>query len=347
MNCAILQWVAEQDDLSLHLQGVLLRLGKLADAGGRITLAQTAIAPLIRMGERQARAAIKELVSAKALLRERRGAVGRGRAPDALTFNFERQRDIGGPSPIERDSVDLGEQSPVSPPPRENSDTADIGGLSPVSSQNVDRTDNAAASPVSAIEDAEFVDNLAAPIENASARGNTKPLTTELELNPETDELDFSNNRASASPPKVLNGTARKLPARDLALVVFEQVNSPWLDPNRSHGLATSAGTLAALVAAGADFDLDILPTIKRLMASKREHVRSFGYFETAIRDHAARRKAAEATRDPITALEALGHDQQRTRNHSYASAGRGRARSVETEILMRDIAGDPSEPVR
>lgn len=42
-----------------------------------------------------------------------------------------------------------------------------------------------------------------------------------------------------------------------------------------------------------------------------------------------------------------VGAPNERTRNHSYASAGRGRARSVETEILMRDIAGDPSEPVR
>ena len=41
------------------------------------------------------------------------------------------------------------------------------------------------------------------------------------------------------------------------------------------------------------------------------------------------------------------GAPNERTRNHSYASAGRGRARSIETEILMRDIAGDPSEPIR
>ncbi len=64
-----------------------------------------------------------------------------------------------------------------------------------------------------------------------------------------------------------------------------------------------------------------------------RKWVRNQVKFDT---ERAQRAKATEAN-----------HDQQRTRAHSYASAGRGRARSVETEILMRDIADGAPEPVR
>jgi len=183
-NCALLQWAALQNHLSPHLQGVLLRLVSLMGDDGSLSLSQTAIAPLIKMGERQTRAAIKELVSEGLIKRTRQGAVGRGRAPDRLSANV----DNGDTPPLSVNSHngDTGEQSP---PPHEICDNGHIGGPSPVSVQICDNGDNAAMSPVSLILDAEFVDNLPAPYKGTGARADKLTLNTlSTEIYSETAE---------------------------------------------------------------------------------------------------------------------------------------------------------------
>jgi len=183
-NCALLQWAALQTLLSPHLQGVLLRLVSLMDDDGSLSLSQTSIAPLIKMGERQTRAGIKDLVSKGYLKRTRQGAVGRGRAPDRLSANV----DTGDIPPLSVNSHngDTGEQSP---PPRAKSDKIDNGGPSPLSAQKRDNGDNAATSPVSEILDAEFVDNLPVPYKGTGARAETLNLNTlSTEIYSETAE---------------------------------------------------------------------------------------------------------------------------------------------------------------
>lgn len=338
MNCAILQWVADQDDLSLHLQGVLLRLSKLADEEGRIALGQAAIAPLIRLGERQTRAAIKELVSVKAVLRVRRGAVGRGRAPDMLTLNFERQRDIGGASPVERDNVDVGEHSPVSPPPAKIPDNADIGGPSPVPMKNGDMGDNAAALPVSGIEDAEFVDNGVPHIEHAPARAEDNLLEDTLEAKPQT----LSQSSTIARPRGWV-----------LADAIAARVNSPYLDPAKSGGgLYRTSGRIVSWMDTaqlGADLDVDVVPAVRDVCERYAEYggdpITSWKYFDKAIRKAVTERLASELPLDLITHEEV--QNVQRSRRSTYNTAGRRGTRCIETDILMRDIAEGASDPVR
>lgn len=184
-NCALLQWAALQTHLSPHMQGVLLRLVTLMDDNGSLSMSQTAIAPLIKMGERQTRAAIKDLVSEGLIKRTRQGAVGRGRAPDKLSAAV----DTGDIPPVSVNSHngDTGEQSP---PPREKTDNGHIGGPSPVSTEKRDNGDNAATSPVSVILDAEFVDNLPATYKGTGARADKLTLNTlSTEIYSETSEL--------------------------------------------------------------------------------------------------------------------------------------------------------------
>lgn len=309
-RCELLQWAADQERLSLHLHGVLIRLVKLMDDSGAIGVAQAAIAEAIGLGERQTRAAIKELVAANALKRTRRGAVGRGRAPDLLSANID-----NGETPPLSENSHKGDTAPISPPPLEISQNGDTGGTSPLPSKNADNGDNAATSPVSVIEDAEFVDNSPAPYKGTGARAqNLELITTGLELNPERAE-----QASAAAPTKILNGSAKGMLAHELSSTLIRVIDHQSLNP-RNHRLAATCGELRALIDAGADFDLDIVPTVRSICERKNgEQINSYKYFSAAIRDNARSRKAIEAQANtPITA-EAIDHDLfART---SYASA--------------------------
>jgi len=209
VNCAHLKWVADQDDLALHLQAVLLRLVKLMDDDGCIRMAQAQIAPHVGLGSRQTRQAIQDLVTAKALTRKRQGTiakkgekgVGKGRAPDLLSANFQRSRDTGDSPPLSVENGDNGEAPPLPPLSFGKRDKVDSGAQSPVSEEKADNSDNAAALPLSVIEDAEFVDNSPPHIEHAGARAQLTLKTTTSELNPERAETSFeSGAHASANP---------------------------------------------------------------------------------------------------------------------------------------------------
>lgn len=309
-RCELLQWAADQEKLSLHLHGVLIRLVKLMDDAGAIGIAQTEIAPLIGLGARQTRAAIKELVAAGKLKRTRRGAVGRGRAPDLLSANC----DIGEVPPLS-ENFHNGDTAPLSPPPSENSQNGDIGGASPLPMENHDSGDNAVTLPISVIEDAEFVDNSPTPYKGTGARAqNLELITTGLELNPERVE-----QAAAAAPTKILNGSAKGMMAHELSSKLIEVIAHPSLNP-RNHRLAATCGELRALIDAGADFDLDIVPTVRAICERRNgEQISSYKYFTAAIRDNARTRKAIEAQAlTPITA-EAIDHDLFARTSHAAA----------------------------
>ena len=106
MSCALLGWVANRIDLSLHLQGTLLRLVRLMDARGQINMPQSEIAAAIGLGERQTRTNIKDLVLAGAIIRRRQGSIGKGRSADILVANI----------------VDIGDMLPIRALPHDNGD---------------------------------------------------------------------------------------------------------------------------------------------------------------------------------------------------------------------------------
>lgn len=173
MQCDLLRWAADQLQLTPHLQGVLLRLVRLMDERGAITLPQAKIAPEIRLGQTQARAAIKALVEAGAILRERRGSVGGGRQCDILRANSD---NIG--------SLAVSAITSVAPEVRQYGDK--IGSADTTEHSELSRdenSDNAGTSPVD--------NNSSAHIVHVGARAQTEPsnITTLSELNPERENV--------------------------------------------------------------------------------------------------------------------------------------------------------------
>lgn len=188
MDCALLAWAADQNQLTPHLQGILLRMVRMMAPDGTLMIPQGAIALGVRLGETQTRAAIKALVEAGVLLRTRRGAVGKGRSCDVLTANRERQhdnRDVSAVSPDNRDGAAVSAN-------RENSQNDDNRDTPAVSAR--DSRDTAPVSPV---------DNFAPPMNrHGRARGLDNPLTTEIGSSSETLE----SVGEGVSPPPIMRG---------------------------------------------------------------------------------------------------------------------------------------------
>lgn len=169
MNCALLAWAADQTQLTPHLQGILVRLVRLMDEHGALTLPQAQIAPAIHLGQTQTRAAIKALVEAGVIVRERRGSVGGGRQCDALHAKCDSigTSAVSATTTISADLRRCGD----------NDDKADTTEHSTLSRNDSD--DNAGSSPVD--------NEKPAHIEYAGARAHHQDnITTLSELNPET-----------------------------------------------------------------------------------------------------------------------------------------------------------------
>lgn len=188
MNCALLSWAASQDKLKPHELGILIRLVTLMDDDGRLLLPQSEIWPHMGIGERQTRAAISALVSAGYLKRTRRGAIGKGRAPDLLSANFQPSVDSGESPPL---SCDNGENPPPLPLSVKSRRSADNGDTPPPPSAKSDSADNAVELPVSEIQDAEFVDNPQAACIGTRAPAETLNLntTSQSEIHSSSTEL--------------------------------------------------------------------------------------------------------------------------------------------------------------
>lgn len=183
--------------------------------------------------------------------------------------------------------------------------------------------------------DATPVDNYAPGIKHAPTRVEDNLLTSKnLELYSERVEL------AVTVPAKVLNGSARGLPAQRLAEVLADHANNPFLDPSKYDGLRTTCGRIHRWMTAGADFDADILPTVVRIMAKASKPVRSWGYFEDAVREATATRLASEAPMEIITPSEAM--NDQRNRYPSDEGTYTRRKRSRHIDALFADESDGP-----
>lgn len=257
---------------------------------------------IVGLKERQVHSILKDLEGGiqNYLLKKRQGGKGRGRAANIYEIRGDATGGQVQPDWPSYQQSSTGKQLQVASNAQSSAGNA-VPSASP-DRQSVARENTPKPSKELPVACGEILP----PIEHAPARGNTNlKLRDTSQLYPERAELAAT----AAREPIRLNGKARGMAAHALAAVIFDEVNSPFLDPNRSQSLSTSAGVIHSLMDAGADFDLDILPTIKRIMANKREHIRSLGYFEDAIRQHAAARMAAEAPRLPITPAEANTHD--------------------------------------
>lgn len=66
---------------------------------------------------------------------------------------------------------------------------------------------------------------------------------------------------------------------------LVKAVNSPRLDPSKSHGLVTSAGMIARWKAAGYDWTLDVIPVVVGLCRRPGTPIAKLGYFDGALAD--------------------------------------------------------------
>lgn len=182
------------------------------------------------------------------------------------------------------------------------------------------------------------VDNHAAPIRNASARGEDNLLRLELEDNHHRHGED---GMTILPPVKVLNGSAKGMPTYKLGDIIAEHVHSRALDPAKTPGLATSHGRIRAWMDAGADFDADILLAVRNgctTLERKGETAQTWGYFDKIVTQIVARRRASERP------LEITNEEIDGQRNHAArAPTGIKPKRNSYTDGLVQGMRGGPS----
>lgn len=165
------------------------------------------------------------------------------------------------------------------------------------------------------------VDNERAHIEHACARADTNLKNTTLsELNSET-----------LSQVVVVVPANSDRPPPPLWQQVLDAVRSPFLDENKQANLILEGYIVSGWVRDGADIELDVIPTVRRLIERKGEPV-PWDYFTKAVRQAAAKRKQ-HAAANPITTEEANAHD---TRTGDADPGVRRRPRSALTQRAMQ-----------
>jgi hypothetical protein len=318
-----------------HVSVLVVLLAR--DAAGEGPITKTELGAIVGLKERQVHSILTDLEGKidDYLKKRRQGGSGKGRAANVYDI---RPDATGNPVPPEwrsNQQSTTGSELPVASNKQSSAGNA-------VPSASPDRQLVAREAPAATGEELQVACGEVLPPMNRHASARAAPektISPQTEFYPERPEAAATVAR---EPAKILNGAAKGMLAHELSSKLIQIIDSPSLSP-RSHKLAATCGEIRAWVDEGADFDSDIVPTVAELcqrMGGKP--IVSWRYFSQAVRDCALTRIAlAERERNVITQEEANAHVQQRP-NSSYASAGRRRPRSVETDILMRDILDDP-----
>lgn len=156
--------------------------------------------------------------------------------------------------------------------------------------------------------------------------------STPQEVYPERAEASFDSG---VSPLKILNGSAKGMPAYQLASKLIEIIDSPSL-ASRNGKLHSTCGEVRAWIDDGADFDSDVVPTVADLCSRKGgKPILSWKYFTEAVRDAATTRLAIEERNlNPIGVGQA--HEQ---RTHDTRIQRRPRS---AVEAILSDIGRRP-----
>ncbi len=306
MSCPALQWlIARAEDNAgrftpAHVAVLAILLAYESEGLAKVTKAK--IGSLIGVGERQVANILRDLEGELCgLIKAKRS----GRAGNAYQL---RPDAIGNPVPVEwtnRQSVS-GNQKPVTNDNRQ-----------PTSAQNA--TGNQFPGSGLPVE-AQSVS------QHAPARAET--LTNNITLSesyPETPEMVVIVARASSDTPPP--------PAWQR---VLDAVRSPFLDENKDQRLILEGHIVASWLRDGADEELDIIPTVRALIARKRERV-PWGYFDRAVRECASKRLRAQQA-NPIKPAEADDYERAPSNNFDGMAIRRG-AISPGSAILLRKIA--------
>lgn len=294
MNCAAVEWALAQNVRPSSVKFVLVAIaGRTID--GVLQASQAELAHIVGLTDRSVRAALKALEAEGYIERKSNPGKGKGRLADTIHW---RQPETGQP---ENSSAGKDRQ------PEKSASGKNRGNRKPVPHQP-EKSSGEQPETVSA----RAVDNSDAHIKHAHTRAEPPSnITTTLEDYPETVELAEA---VVVAREVKLNGSASRMSAHELAAIIVDSVNSPWLDPHKSCDLNTTETRIKAWMSAGADFDADILPTIRTVMARPRSApVTLWGYFDKPVRAATAKRMKAEAPMPPITEEEANAHVQQHT----------------------------------
>lgn len=305
MDCNLLKWSASQSGLSMQEYAVLVALASRA-VGGKATVSKADLAAQFKCSDRHISdvlAKLEQNLSAH-FERAREGAKGRGRAANSYTITPALN---GTPLPVsDATSVNSGSGTGVL-----------------VTESNRNPASGKSALHGSLVPEAEFREVVEKSPPN---NNNNKP---PLEIYPE---------RAVLAEPVVVVAANSDRPPPPVWQQLADEIRSPFLDPNKSQSLVMSGGVVANWIAAGADYERDIVPTVRRIMAgkaSKGQHIRAWGYFTDAVREAAAARLASEQPMQIIT--PEFANDQQPS-GHDQHPGVRRRARSPITEYAMRQI---------
>jgi hypothetical protein len=77
------------------------------------------------------------------------------------------------------------------------------------------------------------------------------------------------------------------------AKLICAELESPWLDQNKSPGLVTTVGLLDRWRRAGASWQHDVLPLIAGRLMNRRKPVTTWAFFDEAIAETVAANRAA------------------------------------------------------
>lgn len=160
-----------------------------------------------------------------------------------------------------------------------------------------------------------------------------KPNGLQPEPEPEPEpELDSGGGggggRASAQPPKI--GIENEGAGPDNVIDLQQRLASAFDPVARIRAAVPSLGPLQAAaapqawIAAGCDLDLDVIPTIQRLVESADEPIRSWSYFTRAVKCARAQRHeavAAAAAEDAMPRRSGAARKSQTQRDIEAAKA--------------------------
>lgn len=292
---------------------------------------------IVGLKERQVHSILKDLEGGiqNYLLKKRQGGKGKGRAANIYEIRGDATGGQVQPNWPSYQQSTTGNQLPVASNPQFSAGNA-------VPSASPDRQLVAREKAPSTSEELPVAcGEILPPIEHAPARGNTNlKLRDTSQFYPERAELAATAARVR------LNGSAKGMLAHDLARNLIQIVDSPSLD-ERSHGLFKTCAEIRHWLDDGADFDLDVVPTVIALCERQNgEPIRSYRFFTAAVRAAARQRKTIEnQIRNPIIADEATPYEQRTGRSDNGASYGRAK-RNHHTDLLLRDVLDDSPSAV-
>lgn len=132
--------------------------------------------------------------------------------------------------------------------------------------------------------------------------------------------IDGGGERASAA-----EKPSDDWPSGDPAKALVETIRSPWLDPQKSHGLVTTAGAVVAWKRLGASWNRDVIPVVTGVCAKQRDAISTWGYFDKAIARAVAENTRtialpeARASPNVTNIVDRLGQEQAEARRRAFA----------------------------